>query len=106
MLFELRQYRAHPGKRDEFVELMESTILPYQREHGVQVVANFISPDDPDVYVWMRQFESDDERTMITETMYGSPRWTEELLPLVVDLLDRSATTVTMLTPTHQPSVG
>lgn len=30
--------------------------------------------------------------------MYGATRWTEEMLPLVIDMLDRSATKVTMLT--------
>lgn len=106
MLYELRQYRAHPGRRDEFVELMESTILPYQRSCGVQVVSTFVSTDDPDVFVWMRRFDSEAHRTEITEAMYNSAVWLDEMLPRVIELLDRSATTVTMLTPTDDFSAG
>jgi hypothetical protein len=30
MLFELRQYRMRPGKKDEWVKLMEEEIIPFQ----------------------------------------------------------------------------
>ncbi len=101
MLYELRQYKAHAGKRDEFVELMNSTILPFQTEKGVEVVANFVSPDDPDAYIWIRRFDSDERRTEVTEAVYGSDYWNDEVLPKVIDLLDRDQTVVTMLSPTE-----
>ncbi|MBM3945327.1 MAG: NIPSNAP family containing protein, partial [SAR202 cluster bacterium] len=34
MLYELRQYKTRPGKRDEFVRFMEKVIIPFQVSKG------------------------------------------------------------------------
>jgi len=62
MFFELRQYRLQPGKRDEWVEYMENEIIPYQISKGMVVIGSFISPEDEDLYVWIRRFESEEEQ--------------------------------------------
>lgn len=100
MIYELRQYWAKPGQRDALVELMERRILPMQTAGGVRVVASFVVADDPDGYAWIRSWESDDERERVSAAVYGSPEWTEVLLPAVRELMDRERTVVTMLTPT------
>lgn len=101
MLYELRQYWARPGRRDELVDLMEHRILPMQIEGGVDLVASFVVADDADGYVWIRRWESDEQRERISAQVYGSTEWTEELLPLVRELMVRERTTVTMLEPTQ-----
>ena len=37
MLFELREYRTRPGKREEWVRVMEDEIIPFQMSKGVVV---------------------------------------------------------------------
>jgi quinol monooxygenase YgiN len=101
MLYELRQYWAKPGRRDELVELMEQRILPMQIAGGVDLVASFVSADDPDAYVWIRRWEDDEQRERISASVYGSSEWTDELLPRVRELMQRDRTTVTLLTPTQ-----
>ena len=101
MLYELRQYWAKPGRRDELVELMEKRILPMQIAGGVDFVGSFVGTDDPDAYVWIRRWESEEQRDRISEAVYGSPEWTDDLLPAVRDLMDRDRTTVTTLEPTQ-----
>jgi quinol monooxygenase YgiN len=100
MLYELRQYRARPGRRDELVELMEQRILPMQTAAGVDVVASFVSVDDPDDYTWIRRWASEEERERISAAVYGSSEWIEELLPAVRSLMERDRTVVSTLRPT------
>lgn len=100
MLYELRQYWARPGRRDELVDLMESRILPMQIAGGVDLVGSFVSTDDPDAYIWIRRWESEQQRERISAGVYGSAEWTDELLPAVRELMDRDRTTVTVVQPT------
>ena len=65
MLFELRQYRCRPGKRDEFVRYMDETPIPFQVSMGVVVVGSFIDEEDPEGYVWIRRFASEQERELV-----------------------------------------
>ena len=69
MLLELRQYRCRPGKRDEFVRYMEETLIPFQVSKGVVVVGSFIDEEDPDGYVWIRRFDSEEDRAFGYEEM-------------------------------------
>lgn len=101
MLYELRQYWAKPGRRDDLVELMEKRILPMQIAGGVDLVGSFVGSEDTDAYVWIRRWESTEQRDRITAAVYGSEEWTEELLPAVRELMDRDRTTVTLLAPTQ-----
>lgn len=57
-------------------------------------------PDDPDGYVWIRRWESEEQRERISEAVYGSTEWLDELQPAVRALMARERTTVTMLAPT------
>lgn len=101
MLYELRQYWAQPGRRDELVDLMESRILPMQIAGGVDLVASFVADDDPEGYVWIRRWESDEQRTRISDGIYSSAEWTDDLRPAVRALMDPDRTVVSMLRPTQ-----
>ena len=100
MLFELRRYRCKQGKRDEWVALMESRIIPMQISKGMSIVGSFVAEDDPDVYVWIRRFDSEDERKRLYEAVYKSDEWLNDLSPLIDDLLYREQIEVTRLNPT------
>jgi len=100
MQYELRQYWAKPGRRAELVRMMESEILPFQVSCGVDVVASFVAAEDPDAYVWIRRWSSDEQRERVSAAVYDSTRWTDELMPAVRALMNRERTIVTMLDPT------
>jgi len=100
MFFELRQYRVKPGKREEWVELMEKEIIPFQIAQGMVVIGSFVGEQEEDLYVWIRRFESEAQREALYQRVYESDYWKNEISPRVGDMLDRERTVVTRLTPT------
>jgi len=102
MFFELRQYRVKPGKREEWVELMEKEIIPFQIAQGMVVIGSFVGEQEEDLYVWIRRFESEAQREALYQRVYESDYWKNEISPRVGDILDRERIVVTRLTPTSK----
>jgi len=100
MFFELRQYRVWPGKREEWVKLMEEKIIPFQVAQGMVVIGSFVGEQEEDLYVWIRRFESEEQRAELYAKVYESDYWKNEIAPLVPELMDRSRIVVTRLEPT------
>lgn len=100
MLFELRQYYARPGRREEFVKLMEEEIIPFNFANGVAVVGSFIGEDDADAYVWIRRFADEADRVRAYAAIYQSEHWRQRIAPRTAELLDRERIRVTRLFPT------
>ncbi len=100
MIFELRQYRLKPGQRERWVKWMEEKIIPYQTGLGVVVVGSFIAEEDPDVYVWIRRFDSEQERARLYAEMYESPTWINEIKPVNDGMIIREKIQVTRLLAT------
>ena len=101
MLFELREYRTRPGKREEWVKVMEEEIIPFQMSKGVVVAGSFVGEED-DLYVWIRRFDTEDERKRIYEAVYESEYWKNEMGPRVPAYSDREKTVVRRLEPTSK----
>ena len=89
MFFELREYRIRDGKRDRWVKVMEEKIIPFQISKGMVAVASFVSIDEPDLYVWIRRFESEEEAERLYKDVYESDYWKNEIKPLADEMLDR-----------------
>jgi len=100
MFFELRQYRIKDGQRAEWVRLMEEEIIPFQVSKGMVVVGSFIGQQEDDLYVWLRRFESEEERERLYKAVYESDTWLRELKPKIDRLLDRERIVVTRLEST------
>ena len=100
MLFELRQYWCRPGRRDEWARYMDETIIPFQVSKGVVVVGTFVDEEDSDHYVWIRRFASEAERDRLYKAVYEDERWEMEMLPRVVDMLDRERSVITRMNST------
>ena len=100
MLFELRQYRVKPGKRDEWVKWAEETVIPFQIAKGVVVVGSFVSPDEDDLYIWIRRFNDQADKDRLYKTVYEDPVWKNEIAPRNAELLFREKIVVTNMTPT------
>jgi len=100
MFFELRQYRMKEGQRENWVKLMEEKIIPFQIAQGMVVIGSFVGEQEEDLYVWIRRFESEEQREKLYEKVYQSETWQNDISPLVGDMLDRSRTVVTRLEAT------
>ena len=100
MFFELRQYRTRPGMRKGWVEMMESEIIPFQVSKGMVIVGSFIGEEEDDLYVWIRRFDSEQDRERLYAAVYESEHWKSSIDPRVPDFIDRDRTVVTRIEPT------
>jgi hypothetical protein len=89
-VIEVRIYRIHDGVRDEFVELFDEVLLPAQREFGLEVLGQFVSLDDDRTFVWLRRFDSQEERRRKWDEFYESDLWRNELGPRANPLMEDS----------------
>ena len=99
MFFELRQYRTKPGQRDNWVQFMEEVVIPYQVSKGMIVVGSFVGEQEDDLYIWIRRFESEEERERLYKAVYESDYW-KSLNPQIEEMLDRQSIVVTRIVPT------
>lgn len=102
MVLELRQYRIRNGQRDRWVRLMEEEIIPFQVSKGVVVIGSFIAPEEDDLYVWIRRFESEEERERLYKEIYESEGWLSRIKPQADEMLDRERTQVLRLEATQK----
>ena len=103
--YELRQYKVLPGKLDAWVKVMEEEIIPFQVAHGMVICGSFKGEEDESVYVWLRRFESEEQREELYKAVYESDYWKNEMSPRVPEYLDRSAMVVTRIIPTTKSTV-
>jgi hypothetical protein len=88
------------GQRENWVSLMEEKIIPFQIAQGMVVMGSFVGEQEEDLYVWIRRFESEEQREALYEKVYQSDYWVNEISPLVGEMLDRSRTIVTRIQAT------
>ncbi len=100
MFYEIRQYRILPGKMEEWLQVMEQEIIPFQVACGMVITGSFRGEADDSVYVWMRRFESETDRERLYAKVYESETWKNDIGPRVGELIDRDAIRVTRVVPT------
>lgn len=105
MIFELRQYRMKPGQREAWVKFMDEVIIPYQVSKGMVVVGSFVGEQEEDLYVWIRRFESEEERARLYNVLYESDFWQNEVSPQVGEMIDREKTVVARLKATPKSMI-
>lgn len=98
--YELRQYKVWPGKMDEWIEIMEREIIPFQISKGMVITGSYRGEEDDSVYIWLRRFENEVQREELYAAVYESDHWKNEIGPRVSDYLDRDALVVTRIVPT------
>ena len=89
MFFELREYRTLPGQRENWVRFMEEEIIPFQVSKGMVIVGSFVGEEEDDLYIWVRRFNSEQDREALYEAVYESDHWVNEIGPKVPEMLDR-----------------
>ncbi len=100
MFFELRQYRTKPGQRENWVKFMEEKIIPFQISQGMVVLGSFVGQEEDDLFVWIRRFESEEERQQLYGAVYESDYWKTEINPHVPNMIDRERSVITRLQAT------
>lgn len=68
---------------------MEDEIIPFQTAQGMTIVASFVGQEEDDLYIWVRRFESEEQRERLYEAVYESDRWVNDIGPKVPEMLDR-----------------
>jgi hypothetical protein len=84
---------------------MEEKIIPFQVSKGMVIVGSFVNEEDPDSYIWIRRFESEQDRERLYKEVYESDYWKNEVAPEVPSMLDRDKIVVTRLNPTPKSVV-
>jgi len=98
--YELRQYKILPGQMTAWLKFMEQEIIPFQVAKGMVITGSFRGEQDETVYVWMRRFESEEDRKRLYAAVYESDHWKNTISPRVPSYIDRSQTQVTRIVPT------
>ncbi|MGH3858218.1 NIPSNAP family protein [Actinokineospora sp.] len=75
MIFELRRYTLHAGRRDELISLFEREFVDPQLALGMTLPGLFRDAGDPDRFVWLRGFADMPARKAALEAFYGGPVW-------------------------------
>ena len=90
MFFELREYRTMPGQRENWVKFMEEEIIPFQVSKGMTILGSFVGEEEDDLYIWVRRFDSEEQREKLYEAVYESEYWVNEVAPRIPGMMDRS----------------
>lgn len=104
--YELRQYKVKPGKLDEWVRIMEEEIIPFQISKGMVICGSFRGETDDSCYVWLRRFESEEQREALYKAVYESDFWKNEMAPRVPDYLIREENVIQRIVPTPKSTVA
>jgi len=75
VLVEIRKYEIEPGRRDEFVDWFETSVLPAMERAGMKILGVFVDVEDPDVFFYLKGFESEAERDRINADFYDGDLW-------------------------------
>jgi hypothetical protein len=89
-IFELRQYDIFEGQLDRWVEWMDAVLIPFQRSVGMVVIGSWYSREK-NQYIWIRRFESEEDRKRLYKAAYENDFWLNEALPIVQEMFDRDS---------------
>jgi hypothetical protein len=89
MIIEMRTYKISPGRRAEFLEILESKAFPEHEKIGMKILGPFLSVDDDDTFFWMRAFPDLKSRTRMRDEFYDGKLWKEELEEKLMPILEK-----------------
>ncbi|MDQ2878787.1 MAG: NIPSNAP family protein [Pseudomonadota bacterium] len=74
-VLELRQYKIVAGKREAWIPLFEREFIETQEVLGMRLVGQFRERDDPNRFVWLREFPDMTTRAKQLTDFYFGPVW-------------------------------
>ncbi|MEM7189982.1 MAG: NIPSNAP family protein [Pseudomonadota bacterium] len=96
--YEVRQYVVRPGKMAEWLKMFDDEIVPFQVGKGMVIPAVFSGEEDESVFIWLRRFNSEEERVQLYKAVYEDPFWTDEMAPRIGECIDRELIQVQRVT--------
>ena len=103
--FEIRQYEIRPGKMEEWIDFMQTKIIPFQVSQGMLVCGSYRGEDDDSVYFWIRRFDSEADRERLYEAVYKSDTWVNTMADKVGELIDREKIVVNRVVATSRSTM-
>jgi hypothetical protein len=79
MIIEMRTYKITPGKRTEFLEVLESKAIPEHQKIGMKILGPFLSIEDKDTF----------SREKMRDEFYEGKLWREELEQKLMPILEK-----------------
>jgi hypothetical protein len=64
------------------------------------IAGSWVGEEEDDLYVWIRRFDSEEERERLYEAVYQSDTWLNDIGPRVPDYIEREKSVITRLEPT------
>jgi hypothetical protein len=98
--YEIRQYKIHPGRMDEWVRIMEEEIVPFQVSKGMVICGLFRHETDESVWFWIRRFESEAQREQQYKDVYESDYWKTKIAPKAPEYVVRGGNIISRVVPT------
>jgi hypothetical protein len=84
---------------------MEEVIIPFQTARGMTILGSFVGEQEDDLYVWLRRFESEQDRERLYKEVYESAEWKDTIAPKIPEMMDRERVKVTRLNPTPRSAL-
>jgi NIPSNAP len=103
--YELRQYFVRPGKMNEWVKIMEEEIIPFQVSKGMVICGSFRGETDESCYIWIRRFDSEEERKALYKAVYETDHWKTKIDPRIPECLDREKMHIQRIVPTSRSTM-
>lgn len=98
--YELRRSKVLPGQMENWLKCMQEEIIPFQVSKGMVIAGSFRGETDESVYIWIRRFESEEQRVKLYADVYKSAYWKEKIAPRTPTMLDRSAMVIQRIVAT------
>ncbi len=64
------------------------------------MAGSFVGEEEDDLYVWIRRFDSEEERERLYQAVYDSDTWKNEIAPKIPEMMIRDQIKVVRLQPT------
>jgi hypothetical protein len=89
MIIEMRTYKIAPGKRSEFLRVLETKAFPAHRKIGMKILGPFLSVENDDTFFWMRAFSDEQSRERMRNEFYEGKLWKEDLEQKLMPILHK-----------------
>lgn len=94
MIIEMRTYKIAPGRRGEFLKILESKAWTEHQKIGMKILGPFLSVEDDDTFFWMRGFPDQQSRERMRNEFYEGKLWKEELEGKLMPILEKHTVVV------------
>ncbi len=74
MIYQLRTYTVNRGMMDDWVDLFNDKLVPYQQQYGINIDGIWVN-EAKDLFIWIRSFNDAEDVTAKEAAFYASPEW-------------------------------